>query len=382
MNSFETLITSNTLIKGLSHMSITTPTEVQSDTIMAAKEKKDLIVEAITGSGKTLAYLLPFFDSIDAASKELSHLIIAPTHELVVQINNVIKELAQCSGIPIRSTTIIGDVNINRQIDALKLKPHVIVGTAGRMLELIQLKKIKAHQVKTIVLDEADKLMSDKNIEQVKAVIKTTLRDRQILAYSASISTASKDRLASLMVNPEMFVMQTTTLSPNISHFCIITYARDKINTLRKAIHATKPKKAIVFINKNEMVQEIVSKLNYHQIKAVGVFGNATKADRKAAIDAFKSGKSSILVASDLVARGLDFQDVSHVFLMDLPAELEEYGHRAGRTGRMNQSGTAISIITEQDIKALLTLEKTFHIAFEIKALYEKELVDVEELPR
>ncbi|MDW7661434.1 MAG: DEAD/DEAH box helicase [Bacillota bacterium] len=376
MKSFTELITNPLLIEGLAKDGITVPTTVQSDTLLLALENQDLIVESITGSGKTLAYLLPAFERIDVTSKDLHTIVIAPTHELVIQINNTIKSLSENSGITVKSTTIIGDVNIKRQVETLKSKPHIIVGTPGRILELIQLKKIKAHSVKTIVLDEADKLLTDYNIETVKAIIKTTLRDRQILCYSASISDQAIERAEALMKTPKRFKLNEERINSDIEHICIVVDQRDKMDTLRKVLHAVKPTKAILFINKNEMVQEVVSKLNFHKIGAVGIFGNATKEDRKRALESFRTGKTNILVASDLLARGLDVKEITHVISLDLPVTLSDYTHRVGRTGRAGQKGVAISIVTAHEVKYLLKLEKQNNIVFSLKELYDGNLID------
>lgn len=378
MKTFENLKLSSDLIKGLAKDKIEMPTDIQSQAIPTAMAHKDLIAQAETGSGKTLAYVLPSFEKIDTNSKDLHTIVLAPTHELVVQINNVIKKLASDSGRPVRSTTIIGQVNKKRQIEALKKKPHIIVGTPGRVLDLIKMKKIKAHQVKTVVIDEADKLLSDDNITTVMDVIKTTLRDRQLMVFSASLPDEAVKRATAFMNEPELVNVEISSVNNDIEHLCILSERRDKIKNLRKLIHAVKPTKAIVFINRNELVQEVTMKLSYHKIKAVGIFGNATKAERKAILDSFKSGKANVLVASDLVARGLDLSDITHVINLDVPEDLNEYTHRSGRTGRAGAKGTSITLVTEKEIPLLLKIEKMTGIEFDAKALYKGQLVEPE----
>lgn len=358
MNSFKDLGVNPVLVQGLNKMNITKPTPIQASTITPITANKDVIGEAVTGSGKTLAYLLPSLQRIDVTSKELDTIVLAPTHELVIQINNVIKEVAHESQLPIRSLPIIGNVNIKRQVDKLKTKPHIIVGTSGRILELIKMKKIKAHQVKTIVIDEADKLLSDNYLKDVKAVIKTTQRDRQLLAYSASISDKTILIAKELMKEPLVIRQGIEKVNSNIEHYFIKSTERDKIKTLRSLIHAIKPSKAILFLNKNERIQDYVSKLNYHKIKSVGIFGNARKNSRKEALDAFRSGKANTLVASDLVARGLDLSHITHVINLDIPDSYDEYLHRVGRTGRAGQTGVAISIVTERELLILKKIAK------------------------
>lgn len=379
MNTFQTFEIQKNLIEGLHKEAIVTPTEVQQKTIPLALQNSDILATAATGSGKTLAYVLPAFERIDPNSKELHTMILAPTHELVVQINDVIKSLAKNASTPVRSTTLVGNVNIKRQIEALKAKPQIVVGTPGRVLELIQMKKLKSHQAKTIVIDEADKLLADSNHETVSAIVKTTLRDRQLLAFSASLQPSTQMRAESLM--KEATVINLTTEKPNtdIQHLCMVVERRKKIIALRKLLHAVKPERALVFINRNELVQEVVSKLNYHQIKTEGIFGNATKQERKKALDAFKSGKSQVLVASDLLARGLDLKNLTHVINLDLPNEVNEYIHRVGRTGRAGQAGTAISLITEHEINYLMAVERRFQIEFTVMELSRGKFIEREE---
>lgn len=379
MKNFKEYGLDDCLIEGLKIDGIVEPTTVQDETIEMILEGKDVIAEAVTGSGKTLAYLLPSFQKIDTSSKELHTMVICPTHELALQVNNVIKALAKSSGKEVRSATIFGEVNIRRQVEALKAKPHIVVGTPGRMLELIKMKKLKAHQVKTIIIDEADKLLSDNNIDSVKAVIKTTLRDRQLCIFSASISNEAIDHAEKMMKEPTLIQLEDQKVNADISHICVLAEQRDKINTVRKIIHAVKPKKAIVFINRNEMVQEVESKLKYHKIEAVGMFGNARKADRKKSLDAFKSGKANVLIASDLAARGLDLQDISHIINLDIPVNLNEYVHRAGRTGRAGKKGTSISIIAEREINSMMKIERMHNIEFKVMEVRDGKLLEPKE---
>lgn len=376
MSSFKDLNINDQLINGLKKDNITIPTQIQNETINLILENKDIIAEAVTGSGKTLAYLLPSFMRIDTNSKELNTIVLAPTHELAIQINNVIKTLSKNSDYPVRSLALIGNVNIKRQIDDLKSKPHIVVGTPNRIFELIKLRKVKAHQVKTIVIDEADKLLSDKNIMPVKDVIKTTLRDRQLLAFSATISKSAIDTATELMKQPQVISLTDIKLNSDIEHYMISSTVRDKITTLRSVIHAVKPKKAIVFINKNGLVKDIMMKLNYHKIDAVAIFGSAKKSARKHALDAFRGGRANVLVSSDLVARGLDLKDITHIINLDIPADLNEYLHRVGRTGRAGHKGTAISIVTEYEMKLVRKIERINGIDVIQKGIYKGKLID------
>jgi len=174
---------SKELAQALQDSRIETPTPVQQQVIPLALTGKDVVGQSATGTGKTLAYLLPLLQKIDAGRRETQAIVLAPTHELAIQIQRQLEELIQKSGLPIASAPMIGNVNISRQIDKLKEKPHILVGSSGRILELIQKRKLSAQTVKTIVLDEADRLLDDNNRDSVKAVIKATQRDRQLMLF-------------------------------------------------------------------------------------------------------------------------------------------------------------------------------------------------------
>jgi len=382
MTTFSELNIHSQLVETLAKQSITIPTSIQTLTIEPILANKDIIGEAVTGSGKTLAYVLPAFERIDVTSKEVHTLILAPSHELVLQIGDVIKQLANDSGYLIRSAAIIGSVNITRQIETLKSKPHIVVGTPGRILELINLKKLKAHFIKTIVIDEADKLLSKDHIQTIKDIIKTTQKQRQLLAFSASIKPGAVLAATELMKEPHVFKLSEEKINADIEHLYITSTRRDKTTTLRKLIHAAKPTKAIVFLNKNELIQEVNDVLIYHAIKSVCIFGNATKPERKKALDAFKSGSANVLVASDLVARGLDLQGLTHVFNLDIPIELSEYIHRVGRTGRAGEKGTAISIVTEKEVEFIKAIERINSVTMSFIKLHNGKLIKVASQPQ
>lgn len=378
MTTFKELNLSNNLINGLSKQNITSPTEVQALAINKISDNKDLLVKAQTGSGKTLTYLLPMFDKIDTTKRETQVLVLAPTHELVMQIVEQVKLLSTNSNMDVTAFSLIGEVNIQKQIKNIKaIKPHIVVGTCGRVLDLISQKKLKAHNIKTIVLDEVDSLLSGNNINVVKSIIKTTLRDRQILGFSASLNDSTVEICESIMKEPEVLkTKDESTINPNINHMYLYGDRREKFTLLRKSISATNPKRAIIFVNDEDSIEAVTDKLNYHNYKAVGIFGRMTKEDRKNALNAFKIGKAKILVSSDLSARGLDIVDITHVFNLDFPMSKNEYVHRCGRTARGDRKGDAISIVTNQNLSTIRTYKKEFNINIKPKELKEGKLVD------
>lgn len=375
MNSFDTLNLNPMLVEGLKKLNINEPTEIQKRAIPLAMENRDIIGQSETGTGKTLAYLLPIFEKVNVEKKEMQTIILAPTHELSMQINNEIKNIASNSNMYVRSIAIIGEANIKRQIEKLKEKPHIIVGSPGRILELIKKKKITAHTVKTIVIDEGDKLLDKNNIKVVKDIIKTTLKERQLMLFSATITESSLNIAKDLMKEAEVIkVKEQNTVNENIKHLYITGEHRERIEVLRKLIASISPKRAIVFINRNEEIELTTLKLQYHKIKAYGIYGAAEKEQRKKALEDFRLGKVQILVSSDLSARGLDIKDVTHIFNLDLPENPKEYLHRVGRTGRASEEGTAISIITEKEKALIRKYEKEFNINIEEKKIYKGTL--------
>lgn len=187
MVTFDEIGLNSRLIAGLNKVGITKPTEIQAKVIPIALTNKDIIGQSQTGSGKTLAYLLPLFQKINSGKREMQAIVLAPTHELVMQIDKQVKILAENSGVPVTSIPIIGDVNISRQIIALREKPHIIVGSVGRLQELINKRKINTHTVKSIVIDEGDRLLDQNDVNRVRAIIKTTMKDRQLMVFAAHI---------------------------------------------------------------------------------------------------------------------------------------------------------------------------------------------------
>ncbi len=378
MNKTKDINLDSNLVKALQKQGINNLNKVQSLVFEDITNHKDLIVQAQTGSGKTLAYLLPLFSKIDSTKRETQVMILAPTHELVIQIVDQIKLLSQNSNMNITTLPLMGEVNIQKQIKNIKsTKPHIVVGTTGRILDLIKQRKLKVHNVKTIVLDEADNLINGKNLNTVKDIIKSTLRDRQVLAFSASTNDKCIDTLKNIMKYPK--ILKSTpkvSINKNINHMYLLGDKRDKFKLLRKSLAAVKPKKAIVFVNDEDSIEIINSKLNHHNRNSVCIYGKMSKEERKNALYKFKTGKANILVSSDLSARGLDIKNITHVFNLDFPVTSNEYVHRVGRTGRCENKGDAISIITHKELACIRVLSKEFNINIKQKDLCEGNLID------
>ena len=379
--SFNELNINQSIVMALKKQNITTPTGIQETSIPFALENKDIIAEAHTGTGKTLAFLIPIFEKINLEKREMQAIILAPTHELVVQIESQIKLLATNSHMDIKSLSIMGESNIEKQIKKLKeIKPHIIVGSPGRILDLIKKRKITAHTIKTIVLDEADNLLSKNKPVIIKDIIKSTMKDRQLMFFSASINKETLNLAKTLVKDVEIIKIENKSeINPKIEHICILGSLRDRFENLRKLLAAEQPQRAIVFVNNNTDLRQINEKLQYHKVKSTAIYGNASKEERQRALDAFRRGKCNVLVSSDLSARGLDIPEVSHIISLDFPVNPDEYLHRAGRTARGNNSGVSLCLITNKDIEILQSYEKAFGIEFTVKKLYGGKLMDMEQ---
>jgi ATP-dependent RNA helicase DeaD len=338
------------LISALAKQSISDPTAIQIAAIPLLLEKKDAYLQAETGTGKTLAYLLPLYSTINPELPNAQAIIIAPTHELAIQIQRQCTELSQHSGLPIRVILLIGGSSHERQLEKLKKKPHVVVGSLGRIRELINARKLKTHMVRTIVIDEADRMLTSESLEDFEPIIKSTFQDRNLIFVSATEQLEAAQIIASLSPNTTPIKTATTPVNSNIDHLYLVCEERDKAEFIRKLIYAFKPTRSLVFVHKSQDAEFLASKLTHHQMKVIDIHGSLQKEDRKNAMDQVRSGKVDVLIASDVAARGLDIKGISHVFNFDAPTLSDAYLHRVGRTGRAGAKGVAVSLMSEQQI--------------------------------
>lgn len=368
---FEDLKIKEEIVKGLSSMGITDPTDIQKEIIPLAINGENLIGQSETGTGKTLAYLLPTIEKIDTTKKEMQCIILAPTHELAIQINNTINEVKKAASLDITSTSLIGSANIKRQIDALKAKPHIIVGSAGRILELIGKKKVSAHTIKTIIIDEVDKLLDKNNLPVIKNIIKSTQKQTQVMMFSATLNNKTLDIAKTLKEDIKVISVKNNKVNENIRHNYIKTDSRKKIDALRKLIHASKAEKILVFNNDVYTTNTAIENLTASKIKVSAIGGNNKMEERRKALEDFRKGNINVLIASDVAARGLDIKGITHVFNLDIPEDPNDYLHRSGRVGRAGETGDVFSLVDEREEKIIKSHEKNFKINITEKHLYK-----------
>lgn len=349
-------------------------TNIQEQAFQPIMHGDDVIAESPTGTGKTLAYLLPILSKIQVDSIHLQTVIIASSHELVMQIHQEIIKWSAGSGI--RSASFIGGANLKRQLEKLKKKPHIAVGTPGKIMELVSQKKMKMHEVKTIVLDEGDTLLVPEHIGTVNSIIKSTMKDRQVLLFSATVSKQIVETVEEFMDKPiSLSVKKDDTFSGQVDHIYFVGEKREKVFILEK-IARLQDVKALVFMKDIGDIQVNESKLSYKDMKVTSLHAESNKSEREKAIKGFRKGLYPMMLCTDVAARGLDIKGLTTVVHFDLPRTEEQYTHRSGRTGRAGNNGTVISIITPSEEKALKQLAKKLNITVEKKDFYCGEIVD------
>ncbi|MDR9856712.1 DEAD/DEAH box helicase [Paenibacillus sp. VCA1] len=367
--SFTALGIEQSLINSLSEYGITEPTPVQAEAIPAILRGADVLARSQTGTGKTLAYLLPILQGIDAGRKAAQKLVIAPTQELAMQIVREGEKYGQDRGIGVLG--LIGGAALKRQVEKLKQHPQLLVGTPGRIRELIEIRKLKMHEVNTIVVDEVDQVFQLGGAADVDRILRSALRDRQLVFLSATVSPETAALVKREMNAPvEIGIDPDQSTAKGLEHFYFAGEERDKVETLRRVLRHFNPKKAIVFVNQTETIAEVQAKLNYLGISAEALYADADKLSRSRVLSGFRGGKFKVLVASDVAARGLDIEELEMVVNYDPPADAEHYVHRAGRTGRMGRSGLVLSIVTYRQIFIMNKFAKELGIPLEERRLY------------
>ncbi|WP_405168693.1 DEAD/DEAH box helicase [Paenibacillus sp. FSL H3-0286] len=367
--SFAAIGIQEDLIARLSEFGINAPSPVQEQTIPLLLEGRDVIAASQTGTGKTLAYLLPLLQTINPEQKVVQKLVLAPTQELAMQILREAERYGEQRGI--RVMGLIGGAAIKRQIDKLREHPQLVVGTPGRIRELIGLRKLKMHEVSTIVLDEADQMFQLSGAGEVTKIVSSALRSRQLVMLSATIGPETKALANREMKNPaEVGIAPGVMTAESLEHHYVVAEERNKMDMLRRVIRHYNPDKAIVFVNATDDIAEVEAKLNHLGLTAAALYGDADKVMRSNVLKGFREGKFRVLVASDVAARGLDIENLSLVVSYDPAFDSEHYVHRAGRTGRMGRRGLSVTIVTEQQTFIMRKFARELDIALE-----EREMV-------
>jgi superfamily II DNA/RNA helicase len=397
--NFEQLGAASSFIKCLEKRNIKEATDIQCKVIPRLAAGESVFFTSATGTGKTFAYLLPFLSYVienHMIEKERNGglgprlLILAPTLELCSQIFSELEFLL--ADLPIRSSLLIGSISLDRQIETLrKTKPDIVVGNPNRILILAQKRILKLSGLYSIVLDEADRLVSDEMTDdtgELFAIINKYSHNDNILltACSATINKKCAEKISSVFFGgdkkreiPLIKSEDNEILRDKIEHWAIFSEKRRKDQTLRSLLAAIKTKKsrlkALIFTSRGDEASLILSRLQHHHVPAAGLFGKAGKkalpaTERKQALDLFRQGGVDVLVSTDLAARGLDIPGITHVISLDVPADSEVYIHRCGRTGRAGKRGIMVTIGDETQMRLLSSLEKKLKIKVFPKELH------------
>ncbi|MDI7742607.1 DEAD/DEAH box helicase [Lysinibacillus fusiformis] len=352
-----------------------TTMKVQDEMIPAMLEGKDVVAESPTGSGKTLAYVLPILNKVDGSKKQTQALIVAPSQELAMQIVEVIREWT--AGTDITVQQLIGGANSARQIEKLKKKPTIVVGTPGRLNELARANKLKLKEIQIVVLDECDQLLSREYRVTVKSFIEGAAYGRQVVVVSATITEEIK-----LVANRLMFEPVHIEIKPEdmvqvgkVVHSFIKVDERDKTEMLRRLANI-EGLSGLAFVNNIDQVLMKETKLKYRDAKVVTLHSDMKKEERKKALDAFRKGEARILIATDIAARGLDIEGLTHVIHVDVPRTIEQYTHRSGRTGRAGADGEVLTLLSFKDEKDYKKLTREMKVKAVQKVWHQGSIVE------
>ncbi|WP_096188378.1 DEAD/DEAH box helicase [Evansella halocellulosilytica] len=381
-HNFERFQLAPFLIEALKHQNISLPTEIQERLIPAIKKGMDVIGQSQTGTGKTLAFLLPIVDLIEADKKETQTVITAPTRELANQLIDELKKLTKFHDKEIKSQLIVGGTDRLRMIDKLKQRPHIVVGTPGRIADMIQKQALNVHHVRTFVVDEADQMLDMGFLEDVDRVAAQMGENLQMLVFSATIPEKLQPFLKKYLTNPRHVHVEPKETSPKkIEHWLVPDRDRDRKDILINIVKRLNPFLAVIFTNTKEAADEVYEALVGEGLNVDRLHGGISPRDRKKVMKRLQDADVQFLVASDLVARGIDVKGISHIVNFEIPKELEYYVHRVGRTARAGWDGIALTLIGRNDEAAISKLEKQ-GITFKYKELKKGEWVDLEKRKR
>lgn len=362
MKSFQKLDLFAPLGRALTELNYQKPTPIQAKTIPPAIEGLDVLGCAQTGTGKTAAFALPVLDFLgQERPKCLAHLptalVLAPTRELAIQISESFAQYGK--HMRFRQATIYGGVGQTKQVAALRRGVDILIATPGRLLDLMDQRHLKLGNVSMFVLDEADRMLDMGFLPALKKIIAELPEERQSLFFSATLAPRIRQLAGQLLFNPvSVDVRQKSKDVAKIDQTIQIVDRGTKFKTICRALRDQKVERAIVFTRTKHGANALARKLEHAGIGAIAIHGNKSQAAREKALHAFRQNRVSALIATDVAARGIDIDGVTHVINYDMPAEPESYVHRVGRTGRAGASGVAVSYCTLDERDQLLAIEK------------------------
>jgi ATP-dependent RNA helicase DeaD len=362
LSNFTSLGVSTILSSHIQKYGISIPTPIQEKVIPLALEGRDVIAQAQTGSGKTFAFVLPILENLNPDSENVQALIVTPTRELAIQITDEIKKL-----IPVVAgggvLAVYGGQDVGRQLNRLKKNPPIVVGTPGRLLDHINRGTIDLSQISSLVLDEADQMLHIGFLHEVEDIINETPSNRQTCVFSATMPPEIQKLAGSYMKKPEYIqVEKKQGPAQNVKQTAIYTTDRAKQDTLIQLIETHRPFLAVIFCRTKRRVSKLFDGLKAYGFSCDELHGDLSQAKREQVMKRFREAEIQLLIATDVAARGLDVEGVTHVFNYDIPEDSESYVHRIGRTGRAGTKGLAITLYSSKDRPMLDMIEKELNL--------------------
>lgn len=375
--TFETFHFKPFIQEALTELGFREPTEVQERLIPLIQKGKSVVGQSQTGTGKTHTFLLPLMDQIDATREEVQLVVTAPSRELATQIYQAARQIASFANPEIRVTNFVGGTDKQRQIERLThQQPHVVIGTPGRILDMLNEQALDIHTAQAFVVDEADMTLDMGFLSEVDQIAGRLPEKLQILVFSATIPEKLRPFLRKYLENPIIEeIKPKAILSETIDNWLISTKGRQAEQQIYQLLTVGHPYLAIVFANTKQRVDEITDFLKGKGLKVAKIHGDISPRERKRVMRQVQNMDFQYVVATDLAARGIDIEGVSHVINAELPDDLEFFIHRVGRTGRNGLPGTAITLYDPSDEQAIIALEK-LGITFEPKEIRNDEIVD------
>ena len=379
-NNFTSLGLSQTVCAGIIKKGFDSPTPIQALTIPTMlDDKTDIIAQAQTGTGKTAAFGLPLLDLIDVEDKTTQALILAPTRELAIQVSDEINSLK--GSIPLSITPVYGGQSIDIQLRKLKKGVHIVVGTPGRVLDHIKRKTLKLDVIEHLVIDEADEMLNMGFVEDMEEIMANTNENKRTLLFSATMPKKIRDLAKNYMHDPKHLKVEAVEQTTNLTEqFYVDVKAPKKFESLCKILDMSDGFYGMVFCKTKSDVDTVTIELRDANYSAEAIHGDITQSKREKTLDKFKQRKITILVATDVAARGIDVNDLTHVINYSLPQDPESYTHRVGRTGRAGKKGTAITLITSRDARNFQFIKRI--TKFEIQKLFLPSGKDIINLKR
>ncbi len=355
--NFEQFNLDSRLKQGILKAGYETPTPIQEAAIPAALQGQDLIGTAQTGTGKTAAFVLPILNRLlDGPRGAPRVLIVTPTRELADQINNVIRTLA--AGTKIRSVTVYGGVGASPQIQALRQGVDILVACPGRLLDLIAQGHARMEKIEVLVLDEADRMFDMGFLPDVRRIIKAVPAKRQTMLFSATFPLEVEQLAAQSLSRPKRIAMGISRPAHTVTHALYPVPPHLKSQLLLELLKRTETDSVLIFTRTRHRAEKVDRQVHKAGYRVTSLHSDRSQGQRQAALSGFKSGKYQIMVATDIAARGLDVESISHVINYDMPDTADAYIHRIGRTGRAEKTGDAFTLVTPDDADMIRTLEK------------------------